>query len=142
MLWRVLPSSFGPTSRKGDATGPDWWKNTALVPPGQARSLLSTAFPTGRCAVTKVPCPSVPADAPSSSHGATSNGPQERGPETGEQDAHARGAGSGAFLPARPTASAYFADGEGYLAEWPTRHVWLGRELMQGLGVEDYDLVR
>ncbi|EPQ26414.1 uncharacterized protein PFL1_06062 [Pseudozyma flocculosa PF-1] len=155
LLWRILPDHFVklPASE-------GWLQNAVLVPsqsspafidsmPGFAE--LDELFPKGRIAITKVTCPSSDLTKsggetrPEANAGAANNGePQD--------SAEAQGGAARAELPTRPTASAFYAAGEGYLRvgggtqaaapAWPESHVAVGPALRRQLGLQDYDLVR
>ncbi|WFC97547.1 Peroxisome biosynthesis protein pex1 [Malassezia yamatoensis] len=113
VLWRVLPSDF---CREDDSLS---W--TALIPAtdelpsaeSPAYELVSLAFPHSKACFTKVTCPT---------HSDTS----EREPTSATASA-AFGAGDASFS-AQP--------------RWPTRHVWLGKELRAKMNLQDYDLIQ
>ncbi|PWN50524.1 AAA-domain-containing protein [Violaceomyces palustris] len=151
LLWRVLPSHFGP-----DESSAGWFDTCVLLPPSDCGldtdsgttvnvdyDLVSSVFPNGRVAVTKISCPT--ADS-----GPTSAGKDESGSKGNDQGSESKSKA----LPARPTASAFFSSGEGHLRlpsksestpdslEWPSRHVLVGPGLRRQLGIEDYDLIK
>lgn len=135
-LYRVLPIQH---SWSGS-------NNAAVVLPNTDARILSLAFAgnlsgQGRCAITKIPCPSAP--------DVYSSPPKPLGSFTlGSKDRSDLKDGSGAAqkdarVPARATTSAHFAhipeNAEEY---WPERHVWLSEATRSKLAVQDWDLVR
>lgn len=134
-LYRVLPVHHSAVTAQ-----------SPLVLPQADAQILSLAFAgsssgQGRCAVTKMPCPSAP-DVFSSSAKAVGSftlGSKERseskdGSTVGQREAK---------VPARATTSAHFTfvpDKD--QREWPARHVWLSASTRTKLGVRDWDLVR
>ncbi|KAN0061903.1 Peroxisome biosynthesis protein pex1 [Thecaphora frezii] len=156
MLWRVLPNTFVRSIGSEDRL-----YSTVLFPPSNGRAAtvpgpdydeIEALFPNGRITITKMSCPS--SDAAKSradearADDATASTKADAGASGGQE---ARSTSGG--LPARPTASASFASGNGYLqmgkpdsqpsaAAWPHRHVLVGPTLRQQLGLQDYDLVR
>lgn len=138
-LYRVLPSHYLSSKAK-----------TALALSETDAKILSLAFGgnttgQGRCAITKIPCPSAP-DVYSSSGkslGSFTLGSKDRS----ESKDHAGPVQKEGKVPARATTSATFApvpgnEDEHHHDQWPKRHVWLSSTTRSKLGVQDWDLVR
>ncbi|UZJ54732.1 hypothetical protein CBS101457_004052 [Exobasidium rhododendri] len=138
-LFKLLPieySSFGSQS--------------SLLLSQEDASVLSLAFGgtlvgQGRCAVTKMPCPSAPDVF--SSFGKSINsftlGAKDRSAAKDDSPTSPNESKEGK-LPARATTSAYFTSpsNEEEERKWPARHVWMPARTRTKLGVRDWDLIR
>lgn len=148
LLWRVLPPSFSRLPAHEE-----WLQNAVLLPPSLGHSSpsfcadsLQHLFPNGRIAVTKLACPSTDATQDPAAQGAAAAS-GSRSQNGAAHDQGTQGAQPANTLPSRPTASAYFASGDGYQrsqvkSSWPDRHIVVGSALRKQLGINDYDLVR
>lgn len=137
-LYRVLPLSYTSSGSK-----------ISLALSQIDAQILSLAFignmsGQGRCAVTKMPCPSAPDIFSSSGKGVSSftlgsnNGLESKdGPSMPhKEDKEGK-------VPARATTSASFATVTSEEArQWPARHVWMSATTRTKLGVRDWDLIR